>query len=333
MTESAATADEQLTANWRAALSRADVEQLLEFHDLRSWGSIALNWGLVFACFALVAYWPTPFTILAALFVIGARQLGFAVLMHEASHRSLLRDRGWNDRVGNWLCAYPIWSDLRPYRPYHLKHHARTGSAQDPDIGLVKPFPITRSSFRRKLWRDLSGQTGLKFARGAWQRTFGCMRKDPVARKAAFGVAITNLVLLAILGSFGLPELYLLWVAAWLTTHTLVTRIRSIAEHALTPDLHHPLGNTRTVLARPWERLLIAPNRVNYHLEHHLLMTVPHYQLPRMHRLLAERGVLDDACVEHGYLGILKRATSRRDRGAPSIETDEARDLSQVNGL
>ena len=62
-------------------------------------------------------------------------------------------------------------------------------------------------------------------------------------------------------------------------------------------------------------------------------MTVPHYQLPRMHRLLAERGVLDDACVEHGYLGILKRATSRRDRGAPSIETDEARDLSQVNGL
>ncbi|NRA01044.1 MAG: fatty acid desaturase family protein [Myxococcales bacterium] len=333
MTESAANADEQLGARWRSALSRADVEQLLEFHDLRSWGSIALNWGLVLACFALVASWPNPVTLLVAVFVIGARQLGFAVLMHEASHRSLLRDRNWNDRVGNWLCAYPIWSDLRPYRPYHLKHHARTASAQDPDIGLVKPFPVTRSSFRRKVWRDLSGQTGLKFARGAWQRTFGCMREDPVAREAALGVALTNFVLLAVLASFGRPELYLLWVAAWLTTHTLVTRIRSIAEHAITPDPDDPFGNTRTVLARPWERLLIAPNRVNYHLEHHLLMTVPHYQLPRMHRLLRERGVLDSACVEHGYSGILKRATSRPEGGSASPEPDEARELSQVNGL
>ncbi len=52
---------------------------------------------------------------------------------------------------------------------------------------------------------------------------------------------------------------------------------------------------------------------MNYHLEHHLLMTVPHYQLPRMHRLLAERGVLARACVERGgYPAVLRRAASRR---------------------
>ena len=32
---------------------------------------------------------------------------------------------------------------------------------------------------------------------------------------------------------------------------------------------------------------------MNFHLEHHLLMTVPLYNLPRMHRLLKERGALD----------------------------------------
>ena len=53
------------------------------------------------------------------------------------------------------------------------------------------------------------------------------------------------------------------------------------------PDPADDLRNTRTTLARWWERLLIAPNRVNYHLEHHLLMTVPHYNLPRMHRAAA----------------------------------------------
>ena len=36
--------------------------------------------------------------------------------LREASHRTLLRSRTTNDWVGNWLCAYPIWSDLGPYR-------------------------------------------------------------------------------------------------------------------------------------------------------------------------------------------------------------------------
>ena len=50
-------------------------------------------------------------------------------------------------------------------------------------------------------------------------------------------------------------------------------------------------------LARRLERLLVAPNYVNYHLEHHLVMTVPHYHLPRMHRMLRERGVLGEQRV------------------------------------
>jgi fatty acid desaturase len=249
--------------------------------------------------------------VLAALFVIGARQLGCAVLMHEASHRSLFSDRRVNDWVGQWLCAYPIWSDLYAYRPYHLQHHAHTGTKRDPDLGLIAPFPITRASLRRKIWRDLSGQTGVKFARAAFRRTF-LRWHEPEARRAAIGMATTNGALLLALAFAGHAELYALWAGAWLTTHTLVTRIRAIAEHALTPDPDDPLGNTRTTSARGWERLLIAPNRVNYHLEHHLLMTVPHYRLPEMHRQLRERGVLAHACVEaRGYRAVLRRAAAK----------------------
>lgn len=311
MTTAATTANSDLTAGWRDALSQQEIRSLLEMHDLRSWWTLIVNWGLVFASFALVAVWPNPLSIVLALFVIGARQLGLAVIMHDASHRAFFRSRALNDFTGNWLAAYPIWSDLRPYRPYHLQHHSKTGGPEDPDLGLIKPFPITRSSLRRKIWRDLSGQTGWKFAKAAWRRTVGRYHEDPVARRAAQGVLITNLVLLAIPTAFGRPELYLLWVGAWLTTHTLVTRIRSIAEHALTPDADDPLGNTRTTIASWWERLLIAPNRVNFHLEHHLLMTVPHYHLPRMHRLLRERRALDHACLERGYRAVLRRAASR----------------------
>jgi fatty acid desaturase len=316
-------------ASWRAALTRDEIRELLEMRDLRSWWTLAVDWGLIAGAFALVAYWPNPLTVIAALFIIGARQLGLAVIMHEASHRSFMRSRAVNDCVGNWLAAYPIWADLRPYRPYHLQHHSKTGGPGDPDLGLIKPFPITPTSLRRKVWRDLSGRTGWKFAKAAWRRTFGQWGRDADATRAAQGMLVTNAALLAALTAAGHPALYLLWVGAWLSTHTLVTRIRSIAEHALTPDGADPLGNTRTTIATWWERLLLAPNRVNFHLEHHLLMTVPHYNLPRMHELLRARGVLDRACVERGYRAILRRAASK----ATPPGSAEPRQDAGINGF
>jgi fatty acid desaturase len=297
-------------SSWRESLSRDEIAHLLEMEDWRSWASIGLDWALVFAAFALVGAWPNVLTVLVALFVIGARQLGLAVMMHEAAHRSLFSDRNVNDWAGQWLAAYPIWTDTLTYRAYHLQHHAHTGSERDPDLGLTTPFPITRESLKRKIIRDLTGQTGMKFARGSFKRTVARFN-EPAGRRAAIGVIVTNGILLAILWAAGHPWLYLLWVGAWLTTNTFVTRIRAIAEHALTPNPDDPLGNTRTTILRWWERFLIGPNRVNYHLEHHLLMTVPHYRLPEMHALLQERGVLERACVETGgYRAILRRATT-----------------------
>ncbi len=300
-----------LAPPWRAALGSEELARLLEVRNLRALGSVAFNWALVLAAMALVAAWPNPLSVLLALFVIGARQLGFAVLMHEAAHRSLLTGNRANDLVGQWLCAYPIWSDTIPYREYHLRHHAHTGGAGDPDLGLIRPFPITRASLKRKVLRDLSGRTGIKFARAAFHRSVARFGTE-TGRRATLGALFTNLTLLALLTVLGAPELYLLWAGAWFTTYTLVTRIRAIAEHALTPDAEDALNNTRTVPARWWERLLICPHHVNYHLEHHLLMTAPHYHLPKLHALLARRGVLDGACIARGgYLGVLRLAASK----------------------
>jgi fatty acid desaturase len=296
-------------------LTRAEIQELVQMKDWRTWCSIGVDWGLVGASFALVAVAPNPLTVILALFVIGARQLGLAVLMHEAAHRSLLSNRKVNDWVGNWLCGYPIWSDVHPYRPYHLQHHAKNWTAEDPDLALATPFPITRASFWRKIWRDLNGQTGWKRAKATLardlRRSQGRVKRNFDAGREVLGrVALTNLILLGLLTLAGHPALYLLWVGAWFTTYSLVMRIRSIAEHAMIPDPSDDLKNTRTTIARWWERLFIAPNRVNFHLEHHLLMTVPHYNLPKMHAMLRERGVLEDACVARGYADVLRLAAS-----------------------
>lgn len=307
---------------WKEALSRDELDALLRVEDLRGWLSVALDWAIIFAAFALVYAWPNPATVLLALGLLGGRQLGLSILMHEAAHYTLFRDRRRNDVVGNWLCAYPVWADVHPYRAYHMQHHAKTGTDADPDLGLAAPFPITRASFRRKVWRDLSGRTGWKRARAILRRDFGRTqgktRRTDVGLRNLRGVVLTNLVLFALVNVLFHPLVYLLWPAAWLTTYSLVMRIRSIAEHGMIPDRLDPVRNTRTTQAGPLTRLFLAPNRVNYHLEHHLLMRVPHYRLPALHRTLAARGALEPRCVTSSYAEVLRLATSRPAAAPPA---------------
>ncbi|MDG1910512.1 MAG: fatty acid desaturase, partial [Pseudomonadales bacterium] len=105
--------------------------------------------------------------------------------------------------------------------------------------------------------------------------------------------------------------LYAIWVIAFMTTHMLVVRIRQIAEHAAVPDLLYldPRKNTRTLYVNALENLLIAPHGVNYHLEHHLLASVPIYQLPTFHDMLLKKGFYDEVSFQRGYLDLLRSVT------------------------
>jgi fatty acid desaturase len=94
------------------------------------------------------------------------------------------------------------------------------------------------------------------------------------------------------------------------TWYPLVTRIRNIAEHAVTPDAADPLRHARTTRANWVERALVAPYYVNYHCEHHMFMHLPCWRLPRAHRLLSRKGETARMEVQTGYLSVLRRATA-----------------------
>ena len=87
-----------------------------------------------------------------------------------------------------------------------------------------------------------------------------------------------------------------------LTVLQPILRLRAICEHGATADFSSPLTAARSESNQAAEpanvlgRALLFPHHVNYHLEHHLYPAVPHYHLPRLHRLLAEKGALD--CAE-----------------------------------
>ena len=212
----------------------------------------------------------TPF----ALAILGARQLGLAILMHDGAHGLLHPHRRLNNWLGEWPTGAAVGSDLKSYRAYHLTHHRFTQQPEDPDLGLSAPFPTTRASLWRKVLRDLSGRTFLKQRRlqfglaavglkamlaresaGDRAERRGVAAGTPFNRGGAAGLSApldgnmaSAIAVAQAVGRFltvqvlllGIALLtvgwvaYALWLAALMTTFQFALRIRNIAEHACT---------------------------------------------------------------------------------------------------
>lgn len=303
-----------------------EIARLTARSDLRGAWAIASTWAAIIGIFALLAHFPHPLTFVLALILLAGRQLALAILEHEGSHGTLFRTRWMNEVFCDWLCARPIWQNLHKYRAHHRGHHTLTGTEQDPDISLHRPYPTSGQSMRRKLLRDVSGYTGLKLMLGLLLMDAGVFKWTVAAdverlpqdgrhwwsyvldffRNAA-GMLLTNALLFALLAASGHAWLYGVWVLAYITPFPLFVRIRSIAEHGCTERSVDMFRNTRSTRAGWLARLTVAPLQVNHHTEHHLMASVPYYRLAEMHRLLRARQALPES---PNYLDVLRLASS-----------------------
>src|SRR5262249_26017256 len=77
----------------------------------------------------VLSYWFYPLSCL----IIATRQHALGVLSHDAVHYSLLRNKQWNDFVGDWLLAFPLFISIYGYRRQHFAHHRYTSLKNDPD--------------------------------------------------------------------------------------------------------------------------------------------------------------------------------------------------------
>jgi len=290
------------------------------FQTRRAWVGPLLVvhcWGVIALAVAAGVAWPWLIPLCVA--VIGTRQLGLAILMHEAAHGGLSPNTKLNDLLGHWLCAVPVGASLPLYRPYHLAHHKYAQQPEDPDLVLSAPFPVSRASLRRKIVRDLTGQTFFKQRVLFALKAFRSRRDEDLAEGAVVtGRSVAPFLLfnlgllvgLSLLGAWW--AFFALWLLPMATWFPMVTRLRNIAEHACVEgSATDAFRAARTTRARWWERAFIAPYWVNFHAEHHLFMHVPCWKLPALHR--AVRATPQGARMEvaEGYLEVLKTASAR----------------------
>ncbi len=283
-----------------------------------SWKGAALVlhcWAVIGAAMAVGVVWPISIPLMVML--IGNRQLGLFILMHDAAHGLLHPRRQVNDRLALWFCG----AELGVYRPYHLQHHRFVQQSEDPDLVLSAPFPVSRASLRRKVIRDLSGQTFVKQRFGALAAKLRARLPGESAWALVAAEAKQQRVFLLSngvgLALFSAAGLWWAWVLMWLlpmaTWLPLVSRLRNIAEHALiVQNGTDPLRHARTTRVNGLERLFLAPYWVNYHCEHHMFTHIPCWNLPRAHRLLAARGVTDRMEVQPGYATVMRLASAGR---------------------
>ena len=243
-----------------------------------------------------------------ALAILGGRQLGLSILMHDGAHGLLHPDRSTNNWLGQWPTGAATGSDLFAYRAYHLTHHKYTQQPEDPDLSLSAPFPTSRDSLRRKCIRDLTGQTFYKQRRA--QFAVALRGTSATARTVGRFLVLQAILLTISLLVWGWTP-FLLWLAALATSFQLFLRIRNIAEHACTPTgSGDPFTHARTTYAGLIARATVAPYWVNYHSEQHLFMVVPCYHLAATHRLLGAGGHHPKMTLSPHYRDVLAQAVT-----------------------
>ncbi len=290
-------------------IDQAALKPLFKMKPHRHVFALLIDWTLIIAAIYFCLQFFNPLTYILAVLIIGARMHGLAILMHDASHYRFLKNRKWNDLLTNLVTMYPLFTSIAVYRQNHMRHHRHLNTEDDPDwVAKLTMrefrFPKTRTEFLLTVFSYFTLYQGAKDA--IW-----FLKRFQAPEKAKTGKLedkrpklIFMFVLFTVLTITGTWQYYILfWFVPYLSTFFMFQYIRSVAEHFGELAYDHLLTSTRTVKANAFERFLLAPHNVGYHLEHHLYPGVPFYNLPKLQRILMkDPEYKQKAHVTQGYM-------------------------------
>lgn len=303
-------------------LTNQELREFSKVSGLHSTMQIAIDWIVMLGLYSLNLASPHPLTIILSIPFMARQQMALLVLMHDGSHSRLYHSPKMNDFMTQFFLGGPVFFSLKLYRKTHLKHHRIPLQPDDPDITLTGGYPVDGKSFKRKIMRDLLGISYFKFMSHFFKLKKVKEKSEHAQNESArdhrsesFFLSNTFIIGSGILVHgllFGLalafkhPLLYfVLWWIPLVTILQVYLRIRGITEHAGYQPGDNQLVISRTVLS-PIETFFFSPNSVNYHIEHHAYPSVPFYNLPKVHKLMSERGSLPKANVYQSYRQVVQ---------------------------
>jgi fatty acid desaturase len=269
--------------------------------------TVTFLWLSTIGIFVGAVWISHPLAWSAAFLLMGPQFARFASLSHEAAHRLLFSNKRTNDFVGRWVVGYPAFVTTDLYRRGHMAHHKDEFGPNEPDMNLYNGYPITHASMRRKLNRDMFGNSG-------WKNFKSLLRglKFEGSRVHAARIVASQVVLIAICTVAGWPQLYfLLWFAPWMTSWRVINRLRAIAEHGGMQRSDDRRLTSHTVKQSWLPNFLMVPYNIGYHLSHHVDMGVPWRKLPQLHAELVAAGYVTPELEYPSYRALWRKLASR----------------------
>jgi fatty acid desaturase len=313
-------------------------EILRELHrpkPLRLTLLLLIDWALIVLCAVVWARTHAVLLLPILWIVIGSRQHGLAVIMHETVHKRLATSWDASAALGR-LAVWPLLISWSSFRDNHLAHHKHLNEAGDPDLQFKLNTAPNDWRFPKRPWtlivllmKDLVGNGIISnFRRLARYRRAASGDKVKI-RNGRDPLIPRILVIAAFIASWvglaGWQSFAILWLIPIFTTLPFMLRVRSISEH-----FHLPIvsaESTRTVTASWFEREVLGfgPHMIGYHGAHHRYPGVPCHDLKRLHRVLLNDPVYTaECCTTNCYVIGRRSLVKELVSAAPSISPAQA---------
>ncbi len=294
-----------------------------EFHSslkrkpLLPYLAICANWIIIGTSIAAATHFNSIFLTFTVLLVIGARQHALFVMIHEAAHLHIARNKLLNDWTSDLCCAFPLLFDTEVYRKNHLKHHRHLNTNQDPDwmrkAGQIQwTFPTSPKQLLLFVPHFIFVSGPIEWASILWRFSgFGeKARWEAETRFLLFKLSYFTLAGLVIFTLGVEKQALLYWFVPMFFILPVVGRIRSVAEH-FAVSYKDPHNSSRDVRVGHIEGFLLAPHSVSYHLTHHEYPHIPFYHLAQAHHRLSTSGEFSQAHINQAYFFPFKNSVLR----------------------
>ncbi|MDT0593750.1 fatty acid desaturase family protein [Glaciecola petra] len=269
-------------------LQDIDLKTLTKKSFWKSSAYIFLDISILF-CILIVAWQTDNIAItLVAILLIARQQNALGVLAHEASHLNLYKSKNANLFIGRAFMGACLGISFDAYKHAHFLHHKHMMTKKDPDLVFIEKFPIAKNKLWLQFLPDLLGLSWLYL--NLYYLNYA--RKNKIALVTVIASLVPGLIwhigLISLCFMAGKWWFYFLyWVLPMTTLVPMFMHIRGICEHAGREPSRDAFRGARSV-KKNGLAMLVAPHNYNYHVEHHLVSNVPHYNIPRLHKSLKE---------------------------------------------
>jgi fatty acid desaturase len=264
---------------------------------------MASLWLQIFSAIALFYLYRSWWVYIPVILFISARQYALGIMLHDAQHTLLHRDKSINQMLGKWLLAAPLGAAFVESQKSHLDHHLHFGSVErDPDYAIYcfgdPSRKQTISQIARMIVSKLNGEKILYLAKrvadgdgrtGSPDKPSLPIRLIGSVRRLWTVIVVQALIFGALTYLFGWYGYFALWFFPLASLAALYNDFRIFCEHSLIGrDSSNTDDRMVTFVSNPIERFFVAPNHMNYHAEHHFFPYVPHRNLPALREAIRQ---------------------------------------------